>query len=292
MAALAELTPDGDMADFLTTLEEQFYAQGMSQGDPHGKLHGLFEGRALGREKGWELWEEVGYYEGVAIFWRAVLLAQGKQNTRCVFFLRRSYVLCTITDYTVRTQSNDSPRSSDRLRQRLPHHQRFNSRQFHSALRCRHSRAPLVDTIEISCRVRFSRHQTEDGRRYDEYKRGRQREGCQYERLSCRTSSCRTSLSLWLLSRRFADSFVVMQSNSSVLRVKDRHSRLVSVFSRRSMIAPSRGELAVVVPDHRIAEMRNKGIYRISPNLAHTPSALGTAITTTHHAHRVSVRAM
>ena len=86
MAALAELTPSTDMAEFLTTLEEQFYAQGLNQGEPHGKLHGLFEGRALGREKGWELWEEVGYYEGVATFWRAVLLAQGKQNTRCVFF--------------------------------------------------------------------------------------------------------------------------------------------------------------------------------------------------------------
>lgn len=71
-----------DMEDFLTSLEDQFYQQGLNQGTPHGKLHGLFEGRSLGREKGWELWEEVGYYEGVAIFWREVLIAQGKESSR------------------------------------------------------------------------------------------------------------------------------------------------------------------------------------------------------------------
>lgn len=71
------------MSEFLTTLEEQFYAQGVAEGTPHGELHGLFEGRALGREKGWELWEEVGYYEGMATLWRAVLLAQAKPG-RCV----------------------------------------------------------------------------------------------------------------------------------------------------------------------------------------------------------------
>lgn len=38
----------------------------------HGRTHGLIEGRALGREKGYELWEEIGFYEGFAKFWEAV----------------------------------------------------------------------------------------------------------------------------------------------------------------------------------------------------------------------------
>jgi hypothetical protein len=43
-----------------------FYNTGYADGHAHGALHGLFEGRALGQEKAWELWEEVGFYEGFA----------------------------------------------------------------------------------------------------------------------------------------------------------------------------------------------------------------------------------
>lgn len=82
-----DMTPiqlDGDVSEYLINLEESFYQQGMANGLPHGHLHGLFEGRSLGREKGWEMWEEVGYYQGTATFWRAVLLSQGKQGIRYV----------------------------------------------------------------------------------------------------------------------------------------------------------------------------------------------------------------
>lgn len=68
--------------DYLTTLEDQFYQQGLDAGTAHGELHGLFEGRALGKEKAWELWEEVGYYVGVARFWKAVLSASGGGSAR------------------------------------------------------------------------------------------------------------------------------------------------------------------------------------------------------------------
>lgn len=68
--------------DSLLSLEDTFYQEGLASGQPHGELHGLFEGRALGREKCWELWEEVGYYEGAAQLWKAVLVAQGKQDSR------------------------------------------------------------------------------------------------------------------------------------------------------------------------------------------------------------------
>jgi predicted transposase YdaD len=71
-----------DALDSLNSLEQSFYDEGLQSGTPHGQLHGLFEGRSLGREKGWELWEEVGYYEGVAKLWCAVLKAQGKEGGR------------------------------------------------------------------------------------------------------------------------------------------------------------------------------------------------------------------
>lgn len=47
-------------------LTSSFYTAGYDEGFAHGRLHGLFEGRQLGQEKAWELWEEVGFYEGYA----------------------------------------------------------------------------------------------------------------------------------------------------------------------------------------------------------------------------------
>jgi len=68
--------------DSLLDLETQFYSTGWNSGFPHGELHGLFEGRELGREKSWELWEEIGYYQGVARLWKVILKRQGKESTR------------------------------------------------------------------------------------------------------------------------------------------------------------------------------------------------------------------
>lgn len=59
--------------DGLLELEQTFYQAGYEGGYPHGELHGLFEGRELGREKSWELWEEIGYYEGTAKLWQTIL---------------------------------------------------------------------------------------------------------------------------------------------------------------------------------------------------------------------------
>lgn len=62
-----------DPLDSLNHLESSFFQTGYRGGFAHGALHGLFEGRSIGKEKGFELWEEVGYYEGVAGLWRLVL---------------------------------------------------------------------------------------------------------------------------------------------------------------------------------------------------------------------------
>lgn len=38
------------------------------------------EGRSLGREKGYEIWEELGFYEGFASTWKSYLLKHGTGN--------------------------------------------------------------------------------------------------------------------------------------------------------------------------------------------------------------------
>ncbi|GAA5883648.1 hypothetical protein JCM8547_002517, partial [Rhodosporidiobolus lusitaniae] len=68
--------------DSLLSLESSFYERGYQGGLPHGELHGLIKGREIGREKAWELWEEIGYAEGVGRFWREVLEANGKREGR------------------------------------------------------------------------------------------------------------------------------------------------------------------------------------------------------------------
>lgn len=57
-------------------LTTRFYDEGYQDGFAHGGLHGLFEGRQLGQEKAWELWEEIGFYEGFARLWLAKLGAE------------------------------------------------------------------------------------------------------------------------------------------------------------------------------------------------------------------------
>ncbi|POY73788.1 hypothetical protein BMF94_3328 [Rhodotorula taiwanensis] len=68
----ASTTVAGSFDDLLS-LEQQFYQSGFDSGFPHGQLHGVFEGRELGRDKSWELWEELGYYDGTAKLWTAIL---------------------------------------------------------------------------------------------------------------------------------------------------------------------------------------------------------------------------
>ncbi|KAF8902206.1 hypothetical protein CPB84DRAFT_1659155, partial [Gymnopilus junonius] len=66
----------------LLHVEQSFYDAGYQDGFAHGRIHGLIEGRALGREKGFEIWEELGFYEGFALTWRALLVKQGKEDNR------------------------------------------------------------------------------------------------------------------------------------------------------------------------------------------------------------------
>ncbi|KAG9313883.1 hypothetical protein JVU11DRAFT_4651 [Chiua virens] len=56
----------------LVHLEQTCYDAGYTDGVAHGRIHGLIDGCALGRTKGFEIWEEIGYYEGFAETWKAV----------------------------------------------------------------------------------------------------------------------------------------------------------------------------------------------------------------------------
>ncbi|KAI5450095.1 hypothetical protein NCC49_003722 [Naganishia albida] len=59
-----------DPFDTINSLEDTHYNEGYKSGYDHGALHGIFEGRELGQEKCFEWWEELGYLEGQAMFWR------------------------------------------------------------------------------------------------------------------------------------------------------------------------------------------------------------------------------
>ena len=48
----------------------RFYDVGYEDGFKHGHIHGRIEGRELGRQKGFEMWEELGFYEGFANLWK------------------------------------------------------------------------------------------------------------------------------------------------------------------------------------------------------------------------------
>ncbi|KAF8893719.1 hypothetical protein CPB84DRAFT_1682878 [Gymnopilus junonius] len=73
----------------LLHVEQSFYDAGYQDGFAHGRIHGLIEGRALGREKGFEIWEELGFYEGFALTWRALLVKQGKEDEYVYIFSQR-----------------------------------------------------------------------------------------------------------------------------------------------------------------------------------------------------------
>lgn len=59
----------------------RFFDAGFAEGQAHGRIHGLIEGRALGREKAFEIWEELGFYEGFAKASRAILDLQTTNGT-------------------------------------------------------------------------------------------------------------------------------------------------------------------------------------------------------------------
>ncbi|KAF9817940.1 hypothetical protein IEO21_03134 [Rhodonia placenta] len=73
----------------LVDVEQRFYDDGYHDGFAHGKIHGSIEGRALGREKGFEMWEELGFYEGFALMWQAIHAQQSRNEDRTAHHIRQ-----------------------------------------------------------------------------------------------------------------------------------------------------------------------------------------------------------
>lgn len=78
------VTPGEDANSLRSNEQKRFYTAGYEDGYAHGRLHGLTEGRALGAEKGFELWEELGFYEGAARLWTAVFSTDANGTDACV----------------------------------------------------------------------------------------------------------------------------------------------------------------------------------------------------------------
>ncbi|KAJ7184150.1 DUF1715-domain-containing protein [Mycena filopes] len=72
----------------LVDLEQTFYDSGFEDGFAHGRIHGLIEGRALGREKGFEMWEELAFYQGFARTWQAIFASLGRDDDRAAHHIR------------------------------------------------------------------------------------------------------------------------------------------------------------------------------------------------------------
>ncbi|KAJ3996696.1 DUF1715-domain-containing protein [Lentinula boryana] len=103
------MSQDFDL-ESLVNLEQSFYDAGHSDGFAHGQIHGLIEGRALGREKGFEMWEELGFYEGFALMWQAVYASQGKEDDRALNHIKH---LLELISRFPRVNPSSSDSSSD-----------------------------------------------------------------------------------------------------------------------------------------------------------------------------------
>jgi len=66
-----------DLCSWSVFFISSFYESGYRDGYDHGRTHGLIEGRSFGREKGYEIWEELGFYEGFASTWKSFLVKHG-----------------------------------------------------------------------------------------------------------------------------------------------------------------------------------------------------------------------
>ncbi|KAH0837854.1 hypothetical protein J3R83DRAFT_6080 [Lanmaoa asiatica] len=95
----------------LVHLEQTFYDAGYTDGFDHGRIHGLIEGRALGREKGFEIWEEIGFYEGFASTWQAIYAQRGQEDQRAVRHIK--HLLDLIRQFPTVNPSAQSHHSSE-----------------------------------------------------------------------------------------------------------------------------------------------------------------------------------
>ncbi|KAF8633615.1 hypothetical protein AX15_001400 [Amanita polypyramis BW_CC] len=96
----------------LVHVEQTFYDSGYKDGFAHGRIHGLIEGRALGREKGFEMWEELGFYEGFALMWDAIYKQQSRSDDRATNHIKHLLYLISQFPRINPSSSEDSSSSA------------------------------------------------------------------------------------------------------------------------------------------------------------------------------------
>ncbi|KAF7784957.1 hypothetical protein Agabi119p4_1122 [Agaricus bisporus var. burnettii] len=98
--------------DSLTNLEEKFYQDGYQDGYDHGRKHGYHEGKVLGSEKGYEMWEELAFYQGFATTWQTFLLQHGSNtDDRILSNIKR--LLDLIQEFPKTNPTTNTDKSSD-----------------------------------------------------------------------------------------------------------------------------------------------------------------------------------
>jgi len=100
----------------LVHLEQSFYDEGFQDGYAHGRIHGSIEGRALGQEKGYEMFEELGFYEGFALTWKNICENSGRSEDRPMHHIK--HLLDLIAQFprvnpSSAAESGDSPDDLD-----------------------------------------------------------------------------------------------------------------------------------------------------------------------------------
>ncbi|KAF8167201.1 hypothetical protein B0H34DRAFT_680787 [Crassisporium funariophilum] len=146
----------------LVHVEQTFYETGHEDGFAHGRVHGLIEGRALGREQGFEMWEELGFYEGFALTWRAILAKQSREDDRASQHIR--HLLESISQFprvnpSALASAEDSSASGELDISKL-------QRQIRSRYRA------LCSTLGVRPRLRSSEAVTPDERKTDDVEMG------------------------------------------------------------------------------------------------------------------------
>ncbi|KAH7103439.1 DUF1715-domain-containing protein [Auriculariales sp. MPI-PUGE-AT-0066] len=64
----------------IVNVERNFFDAGYAHGVEQGRLVGFEEGRQLGIAKGFEMWEEIAFYEGFASTWKSFLEASAESR--------------------------------------------------------------------------------------------------------------------------------------------------------------------------------------------------------------------
>jgi len=104
---------DANDLEKLVDLEQQFYETGYAEGLADGKVQGHTEGRQFGAAKGFEMWEELGFYEGFAKVWKTFDEDRSDSKDTSQVVLTATLLLDLISRFPVVNPPADDPSDLD-----------------------------------------------------------------------------------------------------------------------------------------------------------------------------------